>query len=195
MLDDASGSGFIEVFVRDMDQLFQSLDPSPFHHRELDDKADRYIVDSARELPHQDPRGLLIYVDRAAISDEERDSVAAAVRRHFARCAMMARGEMHQHFRRARASLAVGLPVLGSAVAGGEILSRIVDVQPLDRILRESLLIGGWVAMWRPIELFLYDWWPIRDRRRILERLSRIEVRILPSASAPERADRVLARQ
>jgi len=29
--------------------------------------------------------------------------------------------------------------------------------------VRESLLVGGAVAPWRPLEIFLYDWWPIRD--------------------------------
>ena len=32
-------------------------------------------------------------------------------------------------------------------------------------VIRESLLIGGWVAMWRPLEVFLYDWWPISARQ------------------------------
>jgi hypothetical protein len=33
--------------------------------------------------------------------------------------------------------------------------------------------------MWRPLEIFLYDWWPIVGERRLHERLSRIEVRIV----------------
>ena len=33
-------------------------------------------------------------------------------------------------------------------------------------IARESLTIGGWVAMWRPMEIFLYSWWPILRERR-----------------------------
>lgn len=45
-------------------------------------------------------------------------------------------------------------------------------------ILRESLLIGGWVAMWRPLEVFLYDWWPIRLEARLYDRLSAMPVRI-----------------
>ena len=32
----------------------------------------------------------------------------------------------------------------------------------------ESLLIGGWRPMWRPLEIFLYDWWPIRAERTLL---------------------------
>ncbi|HUR21430.1 MAG TPA: hypothetical protein VMZ90_11515 [Vicinamibacterales bacterium] len=46
------------------------------------------------------------------------------------------------------------------------------------RVLREGLLIGGWVAMWRPLEIFLYDWWPIRTEPRLFERLSAMPVEI-----------------
>ena len=46
-------------------------------------------------------------------------------------------------------------------------------------LIRESLLIVVWVAMWRPLEIFLYDWWPILGERRLHDRLSRIPVRIV----------------
>jgi hypothetical protein len=50
--------------------------------------------------------------------------------------------------------------------------------RPLGDLLRESLLIGGWVAMWRPLEIFLYDWWPIRSEVRLFDRLSTMPVQI-----------------
>jgi hypothetical protein len=46
-------------------------------------------------------------------------------------------------------------------------------------VIGESLLIGGWVAMWRPLEIFLYEWWPIRAEARLFERLSRMIVRVV----------------
>ena len=48
----------------------------------------------------------------------------------------------------------------------------------MGEVLRESLVIGGWVAMWRPMEIFLYDWWPIRANARLADRLSAMSVRI-----------------
>jgi hypothetical protein len=45
-------------------------------------------------------------------------------------------------------------------------------------ILRESVLIGGWVAMWRPLEIFLYDWWPILAEARLFDRLSVMRVQV-----------------
>jgi hypothetical protein len=32
--------------------------------------------------------------------------------------------------------------------------------------------------MWRPLEVFLYDWWPIRAEARLFDRLSAMPVRI-----------------
>jgi len=33
--------------------------------------------------------------------------------------------------------------------------------------------------LWRPLEIFLYDWWPIRSEARLLDRLGEIDVRLL----------------
>jgi hypothetical protein len=48
----------------------------------------------------------------------------------------------------------------------------------IGEIVRESLTIGGWVSMWRPLEVFLYDWWPIRNEARLSDRLAAMPVRI-----------------
>ena len=37
-------------------------------------------------------------------------------------------------------------------------------------------MVIGWVALWRPVEMYLYDWWPLRRESRLLERLSRMPV-------------------
>jgi hypothetical protein len=50
-------------------------------------------------------------------------------------------------------------------------------------LIRETLVIGGWVAMWRPLEIFLYDWWPIRAERQLYERLSVMPVRVTLNAA------------
>ena len=54
---------------------------------------------------------------------------------------------------------------------------------PLLNVLRESLTIGGWVGMWRPLQIFLYDWWPLRATGEIYRRLSHSPVELRkPSA-------------
>ena len=71
----------------------------------------------------------------------------------------------------------MGLLFLAACVGAAEMITHMND-ETLGQVVKESLTIGGWVAMWRPLEIYLYDWWPIRDERLNFGRLSRMRVRI-----------------
>ena len=58
--------------------------------------------------------------------------------------------------------------------AHGQLLRHHAGTLPI--ILREGLIIAGWVAMWRPMEIFLYEWWPLLRKGRLYEKLSRMRV-------------------
>ena len=45
-------------------------------------------------------------------------------------------------------------------------------------IIQEGLIILGWVAMWRPLDIYLYRWWPIYRLGKIYEKLSTMPVEI-----------------
>ena len=42
--------------------------------------------------------------------------------------------------------------------------------------VREGLLILSWVVLWRPIDLLIYEWIPVRRQRMLLRRLRAAEV-------------------
>lgn len=181
---DPPGSTTIRLRLRELVQLFNSMDPSPFRDRDLDADAEEFIVGWARELPPEHTLKLVVELatppppDRAAETEN-------AVRNYFADRAENKRREFRLLMRRGRVSLVVGLLFLTGCLTGGNLLETLAT-SALARVLRESLLIGGWVAMWRPLEIYLYNWWPLRSERRVLERLSRMEVRLIsPTASAP----------
>ena len=46
------------------------------------------------------------------------------------------------------------------------------------QILREGLMITGWVAMRRPLEVLLYDWWPMVRQRRLCARVLRARIAV-----------------
>jgi hypothetical protein len=52
----------IEINLSRPPQLFNSLDPSPFHERDLDQNAEEYIVGSAEEIPRQQPLRFVIHL-------------------------------------------------------------------------------------------------------------------------------------
>jgi hypothetical protein len=45
-------------------------------------------------------------------------------------------------------------------------------------LVPESLVIVGWVVLWRPVEMCLYDWLPVVRRRRLYRRLAESQVTV-----------------
>jgi len=176
----------IEVRVAELRQLFNAIDPSPFHERDLDPRAEEFIVDWSRDLSGDAPLALVVHLERAAGRPDEAVILREAIHEFFGQRAESSRRHLRQLFRRGRISLAIGLAFLASSIAIGDALASYFQESRWASILRESLIIGGWVAMWRPLEVFLYDWWPIREEARLFDRLSAMPVRIvyMPNASS-----------
>jgi hypothetical protein len=166
----------IQLRLRELPQLFNSMDPSPFHERDLDADAEEFIVSWAREHPKDHELELAIHLEVAPPPDRAA-GVEEAIRHYFAERAAIKQREFRHLMRRGRVSLFVGLIFLAICVSLSELISRI-GYSTAAQLIRESLLIGGWVAMWRPLEIYLYDWWPLRDERRLLERLARARVHV-----------------
>jgi len=167
----------IEVHVAELRQLFNAIDPSPFRERDLDPQAEEFITDWAKEASPGVAFGLAVHLDRPAGLADEQAELREAMQEFFRHRAELSRRRLRELFRRGRRSLAIGVCTLGVSVAGGNLVGSVFSTH-LAQILQESLLIGGWVAMWRPIEIFLYDWWPIRAEAALADRLSLMPVRI-----------------
>jgi hypothetical protein len=172
-------TGVIELHIRECEQLFDSLDPYPFYERDLDTDAEEYIVASVRELPERKARSILVHVDQPSVQPEQQRDVEQAIRNHFERKTRLAARELRELVRRGWISLVIGLAFLATLLIASEAVARSVQPPPLAAVLSESLVIGGWVAMWKPLEIFLYDWWPIVGRRRLYEALSQVPVRVV----------------
>jgi hypothetical protein len=171
----------VEVRLRELSQLFNSMDPSPFIDRDLDASAEEFIVSWARELPHTGELELVIHLGLRPEA-ERAAGTEAAVQHYFTSRAEMKARELRQLLRRGRSSLLIGLVFLAACFGLGEVIEGLSQ-----RAWAEFVVIGlhiaGWVAMWRPLEIFLYDWWPVRNDRHLLERLARMRVRLeLPPA-------------
>jgi hypothetical protein len=168
----------IEIHLTDLKELFNSLDPTPFLKRDLDPTAEDFIASWAREMSRDVPLGLLIHLDRNVPRDAN-ENVHTAVRDHFARKATATRQQLRQLFRVGRISLLIGLAVVAASAIAGDLIETMLRENRFGGVMRESLLIGGWVAMWRPLEIFLYEWWPIRSEARLFDRLSGMTVEVV----------------
>jgi hypothetical protein len=171
----------IELKVRDIGQLFQSLDPLPFRERDLDAAVEEYVVAWAREQGAARPIRIVVHLPADEARREEAKHIGDAIRNYFAYRAEAVRWELKELFRVGRVSLAVGLAMLAACVfLGAEVSSR-VGQGYVGRFFDEGLIILGWVANWRPIQIFLYDWWPLARQRRLHERLAGAAIEVRPA--------------
>jgi hypothetical protein len=152
------------------------MDPSPFQERDLDDDAEQFIVGWAREFPRREPVSLLVHVNQLPAHDDAQHLLETAVHNYFAYRAKLNRLEFRYLLKQGRTALIIGLAFLAACMLTSQLLRQRVGTLPI--ILREGLIIAGWVAMWRPMEIFLYDWWPLLRKGRLYEKLSRMRVEV-----------------
>jgi hypothetical protein len=168
----------IEVKLTEVAQLFNSLDPSPFHERDLNQDAEDFIVSWALEHSRDDDLHLVLHLARPpADPDRARLDVETSVHHYFEYQAGMLWRQFRELMKEGRAALIIGLLFM---VACQIVVPLLFPEQPApwQRLTREGLTILGWVAMWRPLEIYLYRWWPLLRRRRTYLRLSGMTVEI-----------------
>jgi hypothetical protein len=168
----------IEIQVAALDHLFNAMDPSPLSDRDLAPTAEQFIVDWASEMPRDLDLSLVVSIDRAEDAAASAAILQEAIRKSFARQAESSRRRLRQLFRRGRVSLLIAVAFLGVTIIVGDLAAAALEGRRIAEIAREGFLIGGWVAMWRPLEIFLYDWWPIRAEARLFDRLSTMSVSV-----------------
>lgn len=177
----------IDIHLRELTQLYDSLDPSPFREKSLDRSAEAYLIESVGELPANAAFRVLVHgpVDMAAHVGD----MAAAIHSHFLSLMQQAERRGKRRQRIGRAAILLGSVVLAVAL----LLRTWVADWPgaLGEVVAEGLLILAWVALWRPAEIALFDQWESREQARLLQRLARVPVEFqVRAAPSREKSDR-----
>jgi len=183
------GRSSIDLKVRHSRQLFDGRDPAPFSERDLDEGAVEYLLAAAQEIPLKQPLAIVVTIAEEPEPRLAPDEIVEAVRGHFLYEGEQIERRLREHVRRGRMILGVGLTVLVVFLALAE-STLSLPAGPLREILREGLVITGWVAMWRPLEVLLYDWWPLIDERRHVRRIldAPVSIRYETAETAPPTA-------
>lgn len=168
----------IELRIQQLEQLFDSLDPAPFHTKSLDRNAEAYLLESAGE--HGARQSLAITVYGPAALGHHLAVITSAIHTHFELAHQQAERRHRYRRRIGRIALSAGVATLAVAL----LLRRWVEsmVEPFGEVLAEGLLILAWVALWRPIETIGFDSWESREERRLLAVLSWVPVRFVATS-------------
>ena len=167
----------IEMKLSSLAQLFNSMDPSPFHERDLDRDAEAFIVSWAQEHAKAQPFKLVIHLaNRDGSPEGTEGAVERSIQHYFGYRAEMRWLDFKRLMREGRVSLVIGLGFL--LLCQGVAMTLVVDEGSWMSVLHQGLTITGWVAMWRPLEICLYRWWPLLAERQLFLRLERMSVEI-----------------
>jgi hypothetical protein len=122
--------GHLRLSLQRIGQLFNSLDPSPFYEKDLDEDAEQFLVSWARELhPHADLR-LTLYLKEPPPAPAPERWVMGAIHHYFAERAQMFEAELRALLRRGRLSLLIGISFLSVFTLLAQIVARRAEGLP-----------------------------------------------------------------
>jgi hypothetical protein len=170
----------IEIRLPDVRQVYNPLDPSPYPQKALDRRIEEFIVDAVRDFPPKTDLKLAFYLPKKEMQNDAVRGLDETIRNHFRYLAARTEREIANTFLVGRIGLVIGISFLALTLLVNLMIARKPDTI-FNEIIRNSLLIIGWVAMWQPISNLFYAWQPFRQKLKIYQKIYQMEISILPS--------------
>ena len=169
----AAEPAVIGIRLWSLSDLFEKFDPAPMPDGDLAPEIAEYIADRAAKIPGEPEFELRLHLPVSEAERARRMDLAQRVQTCFRARAEEERENLGEVLRSGRQALAIGLAVLAACLLLAWLIGGADDRSSLARLARESLVVIGWVVIWRPAEIFLYDWIPIEKQKKLLYRLAR----------------------
>ena len=174
------GRILIEIKLSSIAQLFHSFDPAPFFERELDPEAVRYIVDAVDDFPSETEFRIVVYLPAEILGTKEAQKIPHAIINHFRYLVMVQEREFRQRWTYGKFTILVGLSFLAIAEISSTVVAQTFNGFWVARLAATALQVAGWVAMWEPVTVILYQLWPIVKQKRMYGKISRMEIALCP---------------
>src|SRR6516225_11922388 len=141
----ATETNTIEVRLSSIDQLFDTLDPSPFREKDLDKDVEEFIVSWARDLPRDLPFTIIVHLPEKQLTRPEAKEIGPAITGFFGYSAQETGLELRELFRVGRRSLAIGVAVLVISIVASQTVAANLESKASRKALSSSpgSLIGG----------------------------------------------------
>lgn len=177
----------IELNVDSLEQLFDKRDPNPYRIKDLDDDVVEYIVSSATEIGHK-KIGKLRIVTNDDIDKVVYKTINDAIKDYFLYREDITHKKIHATFSLGFKTLAIGLCFLSIFIFASMGIGKISKDTFWAPFFKEWLSLMGWVSMWKPINIFLYEWWPLVDNKKLYHKLSEVELELKYNSKGDDRS-------
>jgi len=166
----------IKLQLQNINELLR-LPVSIFLKSTLQTDAEEFIIEEAEALP---PKAAInIKVHLASSEVKHKDDIAPAIRRHFSYRREQSQKEYKSIFKLGWRILFIALGLLAVIFSITEIAFYYMPDNKPVRFIHESFIILSWVALWRPLELLLYEWHPVKTDINLYSRLEQSNVQVI----------------
>lgn len=169
----------LSLQVREIAQLFNSMDPTPFLNKDIDPRAEDYIETWASEFSPDSRFHITIHLEQWPSDGDPSEMVRAAIHNHFIYKTERTRSTLKHFLQQGRISMIIGIGFVSLCLFAADAIAKL-GPHTGATIARENLTIVGWVAMWRPLQIFLYDWWPYQRQIRLYQNLGIAHIQVIP---------------
>ena len=171
------GYFLIEMKYGSIKNIFNTIDPSPILDKDLNDSTADYITSSVQELGTDKNIKIIFYLPGNVRIAPWTRTLTQVLHNYYEYKSQNELRTLKFLLAEGRISFLIGIVFLIICVLVGEFIPK-YDQGTLGNFAKEGLLIGGWVAMWKPVQLLLYDWWPILRKYKVYKKLCGVSAEV-----------------
>lgn len=165
------------LFLDDLQYLFQKPLFDPLHGRFDDLSGVEQILDVLKPLSLQRPLRATISLPPEKTGADTARVASAAVRGYSDGQIRRLDREMAALRWNGFKALQTGLLFLAACLLLSAFFGNLSALPEfLSTFLSEGFLIAGWVSLWHPTEILLYEWWPIWREKQLYKRIRDMEI-------------------
>jgi hypothetical protein len=177
----------VDLVLSDPHNMFQTPEVDPFLGENIEASGIDQLIDTMNARPGRAKSisTIAIYLPGAMIEPELPARMKTAISNYCNAQIRLAAQKKREIWLEGRKALRIGLIFWAICLALSLAFEELVfKGNALGRLFGEGFIIAGWVGLWRPAELLLYDWRPYSREIRRYEEIKRMSVKILPRQSA-----------
>ena len=167
----------IILHLQNVDDIFLTPAGPLYCRRLLNSNTEEFIVEEATDLPRHASLNLTVQVPAEEI--KRADEVVRAIRTHFGYCRQKSQKSLRNTLQLGWRSLLIAFVFLIIMYFLTKAIAAVLPEGGLAMTLHESLIILGWVALWRPAELLLYEWRPLKREANLFCKIEYSNVKVI----------------
>ncbi len=164
----------IKIGLSSFDQLINVDSDNVYPGTGVESDAFDYIYTEADESPRGSK--LTLEINIPSITPEKEELARKVLQKYFEYELKIAEKSLTKNFRKGLGAVILALFIALICILISLGLNSLNLSEELRSILNGILIIACWVSTWTVIEIFFFDWWPIKREINIDKKLSLMDI-------------------